>query len=229
MNRTPTRIWFAITGLIIAVAWTGQSHGQPDEALRNASAAPSGGDCCVAMVDFVRIFNECDQIKDLNEILRKQEVDIQSEAKQRQKVIEDKQIELSAFQPGTPDFQLRRKDLIRLGTEANVWLKVAEQDMENQKFDWTKVVYKNAVQVVGQLSNERGYKMVLQYKEFVPDDTDQSLQTIRRMIQDRAVVHAEKDTDITDEVIRRLNGLYRAAGGRKQLEPSSSSNAPVRP
>ncbi|HWL95009.1 MAG TPA: OmpH family outer membrane protein [Phycisphaerae bacterium] len=223
MTRSSIKSAAFATGLLAALVLAAKSSGQPDSppAGSRGTANSSASDCCIGIVDFVRIFNECEQIKDLNEALRKQEVDVQAEAKQRQDVIENKQVELSAFKTGSPDYQQRRKDLIRLGTEANVWLKVSEQDLENQKFDWTKVVYQKAVEVVSNLSRERGLKVVLQYKEFSPDDTDQTLASIRRMIQERAVVYAENDTDMTDEVIKRLNETYRAAGGKKQLEPSA--------
>ncbi|MBX3395212.1 MAG: OmpH family outer membrane protein [Phycisphaerae bacterium] len=218
MSKSNSTALFVVIVLTGVSAWAAQTLGGPED---QPSAATTAGP--VAIVDFVRIFNECEQIRDLNEVLRKQEVDVQTEAKTRQKVIEDKQIELSAFQPGTPDFHQRRRDLIRLGTEANVWLKVKEQDLEAQKFDWTKIVYEKASKIVGQIANERGHSVVLQYKAFSPDDTDQSLASIRRMIQERAVVHADPNIDITNEVIRRINEAYRAAGGKKQLSPPSES------
>lgn len=227
MNVHANRILLCCVACLALAGWAVQSRGHNQPAA-NPDAPPSAAPpCCVAVIDFVRIFNECDQIKDLNDVLRKQEVDVQTEAKQRQKVIEDKQIELSAFKPGTPDYQSRRKDLIRLGTEANIWLKVAEQDLEAQKFDWTKVVYESATRAVADLSRERGYQIVLQYKEFSPDDTDQTLATIRRMIQDRAVVHADPSIDVTNEIIKRLNAEYAAAGGKKQLLPPDA--APAKP
>ncbi|MBK8270804.1 MAG: OmpH family outer membrane protein [Planctomycetes bacterium] len=223
MTRKNTQILVVLCVIAAFATLSTQSRGQGEPpASTPAAASPS---CCVAIVDFVRVFNECTQIKDLNDVLRKQEVDVQTEAKQRQKVIEDKQIELSAFQPGTPDYQQRRKDLIRLGTEANIWLKVCEQDLEAQKFDWTKVVYQDATKVVGELATERGYQVVLQYKPFSPDDTDQTLAAVRRMIQERAVVHADPSIDITNEVINRLNKAYLAKGGKKQLMPATDPAA----
>lgn len=209
----------SVAALIGAGTWASRLIGEPTPA---GGGASPGSNSTVGVVDFVRIFNESDQIRDLNELIRKQEVEVQTEAKQRQEVIENKQIELAAFKPGTPDYQSRRKELIRLGTEANIWLKVAEQDLESQKFDWTRMIYEKAVEIVGVLSKERGYSVVLQYKAFTPDDTDQTLATIKRMIQDRGVVYADKNADVTDEVLRRLNEFYRSTGGKKQLSPSTA-------
>ncbi len=226
MTEKSTRILICFASLLAAGTWLAQNHVQGQPPATPTTAAPAVSPCCVAIVDFVRIFNECAQIKDLNDVLRKQEVDVQTEAKQRQKVIEDKQVELSAFKPGSPDYHTRRRDLIRLGTEANIWLKVAEQDLEAQKFDWTKVVYESAARAVADLSRERGFQVVLQYKAFSPDETDQTLASIRRMIQDRAVVHADPSIDVTDEIIKRLNSEYTAAGGKKQLLPEPPATKP---
>ncbi len=225
-----TRRHFTIAALAILIGgatWVAQTLGQTDPAVVEPAATTTQSPCCVGIVDFVRIFNESEQIKDLNDLIRKQEVEVQTEAKQRQEVIENKTIELGAFRPGSPDYQSRRKDLIRLGTEANVWLKVAEQDLESQKFDWTRMIYEKSNEIVAAISKERGFSVVLQYKAFSPDDSDQTLATIKRMIQDRTVVYKDESVDITADVLKRLNDAYRAGGGKKQLNtPSSATSNP---
>lgn len=204
--------WIAtVIGLALVVTFSA-AQSQP-----TASPASSGGNHRVAVIDLVRIFNECAQIQDLNEMMKQQTEAAAQEAQQRRKVIEDKQTELTAFRPGSPDFLARRKDLVRLNIDANVWLKVTEQQMDQDKFDWTKVIYDKARQVIEQIAKERGYDVVLLRSEFKPDDIELAVQTLRRVIQERTVVFNVPEIDITDQVIRKLDADYKAAGGKKLL------------
>src|SRR5262245_22134452 len=106
----------AALGLIAAY-----SQGQPQ-------SPASAGASRIAVLDLVRVFNETAIIQDLNDNIRQKNDDYAKEASQRKKVIDDKQMELTAFKVGTPDHEARRKNLIRLNIEANVWVKASEQE-----------------------------------------------------------------------------------------------------
>lgn len=190
-----------------------------------AGATPTGA-CKTGVVDLVRIFNETAQILDLNDLINQKKEEYAKEGKQRQKVIEDKQMELTAFKPGTPDYETRRKNLVRLSMEANVWLKVAEQEMEQQRFDWTKVVYEKGAQTACDIAKERGFELVVQKTEWKPFEIEQNLQTLRRVIQDRTVICYSPECDVTDQVIQRMNAAYKAAGGKTTLTAGSAPTAP---
>jgi len=190
-----------------------------------ATGTVATGGHFIAVLDLVRIFNECSQIQDLNQMIREKSEDFSKEATQRKKVIEDKQMELQAFKVGTPDWEARRKDLVRLNIEANVWLKVTEQQVEQEKFDWTRIIYEKAIQVATDTAKERGYDVVLQKTQFKPEDIEPTVQNLRRVIQDRTVIYNVSDIDLTELVIRRMDNDYRLAGGKKVL----GSPGPVSP
>ena len=198
------------------------SQGQP-----NAPAA-GAADQRMAVVDLVRIFNECAQILDLNDMIRTMNDDYGKEAAQRRKAIEEKQAELGAFKPGTADYETRKKNLIRMNIEANVWLKVKEQEIDQLKFDWTRIVYEKSLLVIAELGKERGFDVVLQKMEFKPFEIEQNVQNLRRLIQDRAVLYNSPDIDITEKVVQRMNAAYKAAGGKATLSalPTSRPSFP---
>ena len=180
------------------------------------TGSPSGGHE-VAVLDLVRIFNECAQITDLNQLIREKSDSFSKEAAQREKVIEDKQMELQAFKIGSADWEARRKDLVRLNIDANVWLKVTEQQVDQEKFDWTRIIYEQAIKVATDVAKERGYDAVLQRTEFKPQEIEPTVQNLRRVIQERAVLYNTPDIDITELVIRKMDADYKAAGGKKLL------------
>ncbi len=194
------------------------------------TGTPPAASCKAGVVDLVRIFNETSQILDLNDLINQKKEEYSKEGKQRQKIIEDKQLELTAFKPGSTDYETRRKNLVRLSMEANVWLKVAEQEMEQMRFDWTKVVYERATAAACEIAKERGYEMVMQKTEWKPFEIEQNLQTLRRVIQDRSVLCWSADCDISDIVVQRMNAAYKAAGGKATLSAQSAPGAtPTKP
>jgi len=222
-----SRAWIKLVLAVIGacgMVWVAQALAQP----AGQASAPAAS-CCVATVDVVRVFNECAQIQDLNQMMKEDTDELAKEAAQRRKVIEDKQIEIGAFKPGTTDFDLRRKDLVRMNIEANVWLKVTEQSMEQDKFDWTRIIYEQTMRAAAEIAREKGFQLVLQSTEFKPQEIEQSIATLRRVIQDRAVLYRAADIDLTDAIIRRLDRDYHAAGGKKQLRKAAPSTGVPRP
>ncbi|MFQ5429451.1 MAG: OmpH family outer membrane protein [Phycisphaerae bacterium] len=217
MNRNILKMLGLGAFLFVTVLVAG-SAGQPNAAAPNQQAAPSSDR--VGVIDFVRIFDECQQTKDLNDLIRGKEQDIQAEAQRRRQVIDNKQVELSAFQPGTPDYESRRTELIRLRTEASVWLQIVQENLEREKFDWTRLIYERALRHAGDVAKEKGFGVILQYKQFKPEAIEPTLAKIQRVIQNRPVIYHVPEVDVTDVVIRRLNEEYRAKGGKKQLAPA---------
>lgn len=211
--------------VLCGVALTaGRSPGQSPAS--NGPASSSGS--ATAVVDLVRIFNETAQIRDLNDEIVKKNDDYAKEAKQRKKSIEDRQMELTAFKVGSPDYEGRRKNLIRMNIEANVWLKVSEQEVDQMRYDWTKVVYEKAIAVASAIAKERGFSLVLQKTEWKPEEVDreQNLQNLRRVIQDRIVLYHAADIDITDTVVQRMDREYKAAGGKATLGTTTRPAGP---
>ena len=219
MNRS-----FLVVALLGFVAAIGvgvtQSAGQPGPAAGAAPPAAATGSRPIAVLDLVRVFNECTQIKDLNEMIRQRTDEVTKEANQRKEVIDNKNRELEAFQAGKPDYENRRKDLMRLNVEANVWFKMQEEELEREKFEWTRTIYERSIVVAGEIAKEQGYDAVLQRVDFRPTEIEQTVQTLRRVLQDRIVIYNVPEIEITDMVVRRLDAQYNAVGGRKQLGSS---------
>ncbi len=202
-----------------------QTPAQPGAAAAPQSSTPEGSS--VATIDFSRIYLECAQARDLSEMMRLRENEAQTEVKDRQRVMDEKQAEIAAFRVGTPEYAARRKELVRLGIDSNVWIKMLEQDMEAQKFDWTRILYEQAQTTVAEICTERGFALVLQTREFRPEEMNGDVSIIRRFIQDRTVAYSRPGSDITDEVIRRLDAKYQAAGGKKLLSPPTAAPGPA--
>lgn len=215
MNRSILSLAFA--GMVGIAALALAQNADSD----NPTAPPVAATDQVAVIDLVRIFAECDEIKSLNARLNQEGTETKQEAEQRQARIEQKQKELTAFEPGTSDYETRRKELLRLNIEANVWLKYKQEDIERRKFEWTELLYNKAQSVVAGLAAERGYITVVQRIDFKPSEVAPNVQALHRLIQERSVFWHAPEADITDEVIRRMDVAYKTSGGGKA--PAASS------
>lgn len=195
-------------GLVTAVAVT-RGAGQPGAA---GPPAQVPGLHRTAVLDLVRIFEECAQIKDLNAQMGKARQDYVREVEQRQQSLKAKETELIAFKVGTDDFRRRRDDLMRMRIQSTVWAEVTEAGLEQRMFDWTALIHAKAVEATRQIANDRGYDVVLQHREIAPERmAEQRVQNLRRAIQGQAVVCHTAQVDITNLVLARMDAEYRAA------------------
>ncbi len=207
MNRSILSIAIAA---IVGIAALALAQNTGSESPATPPTATNGQ---IAVIDLVRIFAECAEIKGLNAKLNNEGTETKLEAEQRQARIEQKQKELTAFEPGTSDYESRRKELLRLNIEANVWLKYKQEDIERRKFEWTELLYTRAQEVVAALAAERGYLSVVQRIDFKPAEVAPNVQALHRLIQERSVFWHAPEADITDEVIRRMDIAYKTSGG----------------
>ncbi|QDV90141.1 Outer membrane protein (OmpH-like) [Phycisphaerae bacterium RAS2] len=218
--KRATLILIALAPAVLCAVGIAQGQGQP--AGNATPAAPTASPTRAGVIDLIRIFNECQQILDLNDQIKKKTDDYGKEAAERRKRIEDKQTALNAFKPGTPDYEARRTELVRANIDANVWLKVAEQEIEQDRYTWTIKVYEKACEMAAVVAKERGMDLVLQRTAFRPDEIqEQSVQAIRRIIQDRVVVYNSDDLDITEAVIAKMNADYRNDPARPKIGSAS--------
>ena len=199
------RTWAGVLLAVAAVVAVGLA------ANTGRSQPAPGGAHPVAVIDLVKIFSETAQIKDLNETMRQKSEDYSAELKKRGEALNSKKLELQAFKPGTNDYETRRKELMKMSADGQAWAKVTEDDLEQQKFDWTVEIYRIGVETAEKVAKARGFDVVVQRTEFKPQDIgDRSVGALRNFIQGRTVVYHVPEIDITDEVIRTMDGAYKA-------------------
>jgi len=211
----------ALLAAILGPARCGLALVQQESGGRSPVAGPVG------VVDVIRVFDECDQIKDLNQILREANETFQKEAEARKKVLAQKETELAAFAPDSPDYPPRRREFTRLSIEYNVWLQQTRGELARDHFNWTRIVYEECCKAVADIARERSMSVVLQKRPFKPEAIeDEDPDKVRQMIHGRNVVWNEDALDITDAVITRMNSRYREHGGRAKIKTLSPA-APV--
>jgi Skp family chaperone for outer membrane proteins len=169
-----------------------------------------------ATIDLTKIFDGFQQTKDLNDVLQQRGDAIVKEGTDKEKSLTNRQKELEAFKPDSPDFDKRYQELMKQVIDFRAWQQFMREQVENEHRVWLKKTYQQILEAVSQIAGERGIDVVLYSQE--PKVEGENLQAMRDNILQRKVVWSAKQMDITDQVLQRLNRDYETQGGKKSIK-----------
>lgn len=170
----------------------------------------------VAVVDMTKVFNECQQIKDINDILQRRGAEFRTQIQKSQETIEQKEAELEAFARGSKEYVERFKEWVQLQVDYATSVKVHQRKLLRNQTLWTRKTYYSTVEAVEELAKARGLSLVL-YRDEMELATD-DINELERRLRSRKVIYSAAALDITQEILDKVDGNYKAAGGAKALE-----------
>lgn len=170
----------------------------------------------VAVVDLNKIFDGFQQTKDLNEVLQQRGDAIIKDGQDKEKTLTNRQKELEAFKPDSPDFDKRYRDLMKQVIDFRAWQQFMREQVEGEHRVWLKKTYGQILDAIGQIAGERGIDLVVYAQE--PKIEGETLKDMRDNILQRKIIWSAKQTDITDQVLQRLNRDYDKQGGKKSIK-----------
>jgi Skp family chaperone for outer membrane proteins len=161
----------------------------------------------VAVVDVVKIFANYQRAKDLEIKLTERRKTIKLEDEGRAKKIESMEQELrDGLNPASAEYEKRLGELTKASVERESWLKFEDAREMQERFRLTDDMYKEVCKVTGVVARQLNFQLVIN-----SDDTNADpKQDIFRKIDRKKVVYAESSIDITDQVLSKLNELYKA-------------------
>jgi Skp family chaperone for outer membrane proteins len=193
----------AVTTLVCARLSVGQS-------------GPSWPATRAATVDVIRIFNEFQQTKDLNDELSKRGDALKKEIGDKRKILETKKTELEAFKQDSPDYMKRFNELMKQDIEFTTWGQYMQAQVEAEHRVWLKRTYQQIIDAAKQIGTERGIDLVL-YTD-TPAIEGDTLEAMRDNIRRRKIIWSSSQIDLTESVLQRLNRDYEKAGGRTSIK-----------
>jgi Skp family chaperone for outer membrane proteins len=116
---------------------------------------------------------------------------------------------------GTPDFDKQTNDLIQKSVDARVWAEVQQSHLTRRNKEELRTLYNKIQTAVAQIAQERKIDLVLtDFGGDIPEDLDPvTPERLQQLIQQKSVLFAGKNADISDDVIARLNAAYKAGAG----------------
>lgn len=196
------RNWMWGTAAVVVAAALG--HG-----LQRSSAQPAAGRAptTVGVVNMMRVFNEYEQTKWLNQQFEQRKQEIQSELDQREQAIKKAQEALGYFAPDSPEYQKASWELIYKQADREGFLNAAEYQVAQDHRNLTLKTYRDIEAMIKTVAERYGIDIVLTYEDLQADVPDS--QTLRQQIRFRQVIHHSEKTDITDAVLAELNATFQ--------------------
>ncbi|MCC6358412.1 MAG: OmpH family outer membrane protein [Phycisphaerales bacterium] len=176
-------------------------------------------------VDLVTVFNESQRQKDLAEEMKIKQDGLQKENQTRRDKIDQEQALLDKMNASDPTFATRARELLRMQIEYKNWFDLMQADLARETGVWTVRVYEEILAGIKDLAEKDGIELVLYRDEFVA--TTYNVEQVREQIRARKVLYAAGATDITQQVIQKLNEAYRAQPRQPMLQVGPVGGAPA--
>jgi Skp family chaperone for outer membrane proteins len=179
-----------------------------------AQGTSARSSCCVASIDVVKVFNEFQRQKDLQEDLRQTQQALQAENDARRQRIDSLQATLAALDPTDPTAKGRWAELLRMQIDYKNWADFSQAEVEREVGVWTARMYQEILAATQEAAEAQALQIVVYRDEFEPVA---NVQQVREQIRARRVVYASPTTDLTQSVLDRLNSAYRAQPRTRML------------
>jgi Skp family chaperone for outer membrane proteins len=172
----------------------------------------------IACLDVVRIFNEYDRQKDLEEEMKAFRDELQNEMERRKGGMDKLQATLDALSDDDPTKVKRHREMLALQLDYRNWTDLMQADMAREIAVWNTRTYGEILAATEELALREGYDVVLYMTP--PQLIGADPEAIKEQIRARKLVYANPALDITQAVLDRLNANYRAQPKTRMLQIS---------
>lgn len=203
--------WVTTVAVVVAVGLGMYVVGGTLQA-QNMGFSPTGK---AAGVDVVRVFNEYQRQKDLNEEMKQLQDALEAEEKQRRAAIEDAQAVVDAMDRSDSSYAERMREVLRLQVEYKNWAEMKQADMTREVALWSIRIYDEIIKACQDMAEKEGYDFVIYLDEFTPVSMEPEV--IKEQIRSRKVLYVNPAVDLTKEVTAKLNADYRAQPKQQML------------
>lgn len=192
----------ALLVLIAALAW---------QAGANASnaARPPAQPTAIASVDIVTIFDQLQELKDLETELEARKNARQAQLDEANNQLRAIGADLEAMTRGTDEY----KDKVRQAMELQAMFKARSEALNQilsiDRGNMTRELYTKAMDAVRRVADREGYDAVLfdDSSFVVPEDAP--YQDVYRSIVTRSLLYRHESIDITSKIVSLMNSEYK--------------------
>ena len=167
----------------------------------------------IAVVDMLKLFNSLKEKMAIEEGLKDLIYAVKFEDQKWQRKIGELTLDLRLIAEGTPAHIEKKRQLEQARIDWNVSLAAAKTRLNRRRGELLKVLYAKMVNGVGRVADQNGYDMVL-FQESTP--AYEAFANVGELINTRMVVKAADSVDLTEQVIRLLNGEYERQAPRAE-------------
>jgi Skp family chaperone for outer membrane proteins len=188
---------------VVSIAAATMSGAQP-----RSNAA---GGTRVAAVDLVKVFNDFEQTKAVNDAMKAYRDKVAQEADQKMAEIKAEEDALEKTDPASPDRQARITKIKRMRLEYSVWESLEKDFVSEQYVAWVKRTYQMVIDGIAEVAKKQGVQLVVTQEQV--DTSVTKPEPLLQQILNRKVVYADNSVDISAEVLATLNANFAKLGG----------------
>lgn len=178
------------------------------------SAAPAPKAPTVALVNLERLLNNLDELQTRRAEVEAMRAELQKGIDSKGADLEKIGNALKILPAGTPDYKAKQQEAVRKRVEMEVDTKIAEQLMDQKRAEIQKALFLKIQDAVSRMAKQRGYALVFSHDGEVEVVDGQEAQ-ITRQIAVRRILYAEKELDISEELLTMMNNEWKAGAKPK--------------
>lgn len=169
----------------------------------------------VAIANPVKIFNAIKETKDVNTDMNNRRQAVEVEVNARKKEIEQLQQAMNQFKADTPAYTEAQTKLLNADTAAKIWLQSKNTELANNFRAHARRMADKINTAIAEVAKAKGVDIVIaEQKAEIPEaeiDKIQPNQYMQILIM-HPVLYNTPETEITQDVIAKLDQQYNASG-----------------
>lgn len=194
--------------VMAAIAVISVAAATMSDAQQRSNAA---GGTRVAAVDLVKVFNDFEQTKAVNDAMKAYRDKVAQEADQKMAEIKAEEDALEKTDPASLDRQARITKIKRMRLEYSVWESLEKDFVSEQYVAWVKRTYQMVIDGIAEVAKKQGVQLVVTQEQV--DTSVTKPEPLLQQILNRKVVYADNSVDISAEVLATLNANFAKLGG----------------
>lgn len=195
----------ALSSLLIAAA---AMAGLPSRAVSQQQPA-QGGAQKIATANPSKIFFSMKEKTDVQQRLAQQREKLREEERSRRQKVQDLQSALELLKPDAPQYEEANKQFMTAAIEFKNWGEVSQAQSARDDKLMTKMLFDKITTAIGEIAKERGIDLVI--AEQPPINIEKiSADQLTQFMAQRQVLYTSATTDLSADVIARLDERYNA-------------------
>lgn len=197
----------AIMSLVIAAAALVML---PSRAISQPAPAAPPGQAKIATANPSKIFFGMKEKNDVVARLKQEADNLESQNISRNQKVADLKAAMELLKPDAPQYEEANRAFMTAAIEHKNWLEVSRAQAARNEKMLTKMLFDKITSTIAELAKERGIDLVVAEQPAFNVERMTSEQLTQAMAQ-RQVLYTSATTDLTNDVIARLDENYNAA------------------
>jgi len=176
----------------------------------------------IALIDMASVFKNYKKFEALREELKGDLTKSEEAFKAGADKVRQLQSEQKGYKEGSEEYSRIEKDIVTKTTQLEAYRKTKQRDLIRREAQIYKTIYLEVSDAVQKYAAHYNYTLVLRFSTDEVDKSDNPEEVMRGL--NRQVVYYRPNDDITNTIVKYLNGKYEQAAARANDAAAPSRN-----